>query len=209
MKMLFAAAILGGSMLASAVAAESTNRIDLIRPDAPELATPGDLPVGVRTLTVTNPNQIDILKVEEGKDLPRYDRPLTLEVWYPAAAGTGTGGTYSDVQLRDGVTKVELNGLAVRGADPLRSAQPFPLVVISHGIRATGFCSAIWARTWPPRVCRRFHRPHGKHLRQQSCLRQHAGQPALDQRFVINEIDRMSKAADSSSTASSMPTIPA
>ena len=33
------------------------NRIDLQRPDAPELAAPGPGAVGVATLTLTNPDQ--------------------------------------------------------------------------------------------------------------------------------------------------------
>ena len=54
-------------------------------PDAPELARRGSFPVGVRTLDAVHPNQVDILKFNKttGK-APLYDRPLRLEVWYPA-----------------------------------------------------------------------------------------------------------------------------
>ena len=131
MKTLMAVAILTGSLSVAAFA--DTNRIDRIRPDAPQLAAHGDNPIGVRTLSVVNPDQIDIVKVEEGQPLPRYDRPLTLEVWYPAADGTGVGGTYSGVQLRDGVTTIELTGRAVRDAAPAEPATPYPLVIVSHG----------------------------------------------------------------------------
>lgn len=115
------------------------NRIDRIRPDAPALAAHGDNPVGVRTLSVVNPDQIDILEVREGRPLPRYDRPLTLELWYPAADGTGAGGTYRDVQLSDGATMVELTGRAVRDAPPASPAMPYPLVIISHGYPGNRF----------------------------------------------------------------------
>ena len=54
------------------------------RADAPELAYRRSYHVGVRTLEVVNPNQIDILNYSEDNTDPRYDRPLTLEVWYPA-----------------------------------------------------------------------------------------------------------------------------
>ena len=54
------------------------------RADAPELAYRGSFDVGVRTLKVINPNQIDILSYSAENPDPRYDRPLTLEVWYPA-----------------------------------------------------------------------------------------------------------------------------
>ena len=39
------------------------NQIDLIRPDAPELAAFGTLPIGVRTLHLVNPDQIDVVNV--------------------------------------------------------------------------------------------------------------------------------------------------
>src|SRR4051812_15272252 len=59
-------------------------------PDAPELAKRGPYEVGVRTLSLTNPGQPDILNFskETGK-APLYDRPLTLEVWYPAVLAAG------------------------------------------------------------------------------------------------------------------------
>ena len=38
------------------------NRIDQLQPDAPELATRGSNPVGVRTLALSNPAQFDVLR---------------------------------------------------------------------------------------------------------------------------------------------------
>jgi len=52
------------------------------RPDAPELAKRGPYGVGVRTLKVVNPDQLDILKYSASNPNPRYDRPLTLEGGY-------------------------------------------------------------------------------------------------------------------------------
>ena len=106
------------------------NRIDRIRPDAPELATFGPHPIGVQTLEFVNPDQNDILNTNDTAQ-PLYDRTLTVEVWYPAAAGTGTGGSYQAL-LRDGKTEVTLQGRAVRDAAPA-NGESFPLVVISHG----------------------------------------------------------------------------
>jgi predicted dienelactone hydrolase len=106
------------------------NPIDLIRPDAPELAGFGTLPIGVRTLHFVNPGQIDVVNVN-GAKVPRYDRPLTVEIWYPAEDGTPQGGTYETL-LRDGRTPVTLTGRAARDAAPYRG-ESFPLVVISHG----------------------------------------------------------------------------
>ena len=47
------------------------------RADAPDLAYRGSFDVGVRTLEVVNPDQIDISNYSEDNPEPRYDRPLT------------------------------------------------------------------------------------------------------------------------------------
>ena len=52
-------------------------------PDAPLLSSRGDHQVGVMTMNLVHSNQIDILKSSEDNDV-FYDRPLTVEVWYPA-----------------------------------------------------------------------------------------------------------------------------
>ena len=44
------------------------NRIDLIRSDAPELAAFGEHDIGVRTLTLTNPQQPDVLNTPRDGD---------------------------------------------------------------------------------------------------------------------------------------------
>src|SRR3954470_20326462 len=86
----FAAVALAGSALAQ------SNRIDTVTPSAPELATYGKYAIGVRTLQATDRNRPDILNTREGGPTARYDRTLTLEVWYPAAlaAGQKSGGDY-------------------------------------------------------------------------------------------------------------------
>ena len=74
----------------AASAGLAQNRIDTQLPTAPELAAYGELPVGVRQLEMVNPGQINILAIDPAADkpatLPTYDRPLTVEMWYPAAA---------------------------------------------------------------------------------------------------------------------------
>ncbi len=126
------AAGMGLALAATAlpIAAAAENRIDRIRPDAPELATFGAYPIGVQTLQFTNPGQNDILNTTDDAQ-PLYDRDLTVEVWYPAAAGTEAGGSYRAF-LRDGQTEVTLHGRAARDATPA-SGETYPLVVISHG----------------------------------------------------------------------------
>ncbi len=110
--------------------APAENRIDVIRPDAPALAAYGDYPIGVRTLELTDPDRIDVLNVTEDA-IPTYERPLTVEMWYPAAPGTAAGTVY-DTVIRDGVTKTQLHGKAARDAAPA-AGETFPLIVISHG----------------------------------------------------------------------------
>lgn len=110
--------------------AASANPIDQVRPDAPELAPYGSYSVGVQTLNVTNPGQIDILAVTE-TETPEYHRPLRLEVWYPSMASSTAEGTYT-ITLRDGQTEATITGRATRDATPL-TGNRFPLVILSHG----------------------------------------------------------------------------
>ncbi len=113
-------ALAAGALAATALpsAANAENRIDRIRPDAPELAAFGAHPIGVQTLEFTNPGQNDILNTTDEAQ-PVYDRDLTVEVWYPAAAGTVPGGSYRAI-LRDGKTEVTLAGRAARDATPAK-----------------------------------------------------------------------------------------
>ena len=83
------------------------NRIDTQRPDAPKLAAYGKHKVGVRTLELVNPNQIDVVNIDttdpDSPVIPRYDRPLSVELWYPAA-DDANGGKIQTTYLRDGRT---------------------------------------------------------------------------------------------------------
>ncbi len=119
---------------ASFGAQAQTNRVDLIRYDAPELAYFGDYDIGVRTVEFTDKNRPDILQTVSGGDTQFYDRNLTVEIWYPAklANGQKPGGQYTTVTRNPAITAT-LSGLAVRDAAPLTGAGKFPLVIISHG----------------------------------------------------------------------------
>ncbi|WP_299650070.1 VPLPA-CTERM sorting domain-containing protein [uncultured Jannaschia sp.] len=118
------------------------NRIDGQSADAPDLAAYGNLPVGVRQIELVHENQIDILAIDpEGErpaELPRYDRPLTVEMWYPAAQNA-TGDTSIRTFLRDGETEITLEGRAMRDAAPAATGAEYPLVLLSHGYPGNRF----------------------------------------------------------------------
>lgn len=103
-------------------------------PTAPELAARGEFGVGVQTLDLVNPDQVDILN---GGVL--YDRPLRVEVWYPALIPEGEAEltTYQETLGRsdvpDSFIPFEFQGRALRDAEPDTRQAPYPLVVISHG----------------------------------------------------------------------------
>jgi len=111
-----------------------SNRIDIIRHDAPELAQFGQYDIGVRTLEFTDSNRPDILNTAEGDETAFYDRSLTVEVWYPAllAEGQQSGGDYTTTTRNPAITAT-LHGRAVRDAAVLTSTGVMPLVIISHG----------------------------------------------------------------------------
>ncbi|MBT8146348.1 MAG: dienelactone hydrolase, partial [Gammaproteobacteria bacterium] len=132
--------VMGCLMALTMNAVAQTNRVDQIRPDAPDLAPFGDYDIGVRTLQFTNPDQPDIVNTVNGEDSPRYDRTLTVELWYPAdlAAGQEPGGEYRAPTRNTEITAT-LYGTAVRDAAPRYEQAPFPLVIISHGYPGNRF----------------------------------------------------------------------
>lgn len=133
---LLALGLTGGPALAE-------NRIDTVRPDTPVLGGYGDHAIGVRTLTLTDPDRLDILASTEA-DI-RGPRSLTVELWYPAAAGTAPGTAYATV-IRDGVTPTTLHGRAAREA-AAGTDGPWPLVIISHGYPGNRFLLSHLAET--------------------------------------------------------------
>ena len=119
--------------------------------DAPQLAHLGDYAVGVRTLTLVQHDQVDVLSFEAatGK-AARGDRKLNVDVWYPARARPGapravyTASFPSEPPAPPVSFKVP--GIAVRGAEAApptsvgtsaggsgTGARGFPLVIVSHG----------------------------------------------------------------------------
>ncbi|HMQ87444.1 MAG TPA: dienelactone hydrolase [Flavilitoribacter sp.] len=114
-------------------------------PDAPDLAPRGPYKVGVRTLQLIHAGQPDIAKAKNG-EVPVYDRPLTVEVWYPAVIPSGTPEMteYEDILGRPNTEGKPLipftfPGRALRDAEPDRSGGAYPLIIVSHGYPGSRF----------------------------------------------------------------------
>lgn len=108
-------------------------------PDAPELAKRGDYQVGVQTLEFVHEGQVDILNSKGGEEV-LYDRPLKVEVWYPAVNSKDAAEviTYNEVMGTAGnpnrpIKPFTFLGRATRDAKPVTTDGAFPLVVVSHG----------------------------------------------------------------------------
>jgi len=111
------------------------NRIDIIRSDAPGLAYHGSYDIGVRTLLIVDKQRPDILNTKPGEETVYYDRPLTLEIWYPAGETDETGDEIKSYLMitRDPAITVTIEGRAVRDAQPIVNEERHPVIIISHG----------------------------------------------------------------------------
>ena len=114
--------------------------------DAPELAALGPLQVGVRTLTLVEAGQPDILARDPKTGaVPKEDRTLRVDLWYPAVNLPGArretySGSLPSEPPAPPVT-FTVPGIAIRDARP--AGRPYPLVVVSHG-----YSNATVAMTW-------------------------------------------------------------
>ena len=172
-----------------------SNRIDIVTPSAPELASYGPVAIGVRTLQVTDRNRPDILNTKEGGATARYDRTLTVEVWYPAtlAPGQKPGGDYRAI-TRDPAITVTLHGQAVRDASPLTSEGPLPLVIISHGYPGNRYLMSHLGENLASKgfiVASIDHKDST--YDDQQAFASTLYNRAFDQLFVLNEMDRLGK----------------
>ncbi len=124
---------------ASLCSAQTSRPYSLPRADAPELAARGRFAVGVRTIEIVHPGQVDILHFDKPSGTaPRYDRPLAIEVWYPAAIPERQHQQTTYQMPAPGrdrpadIPAFEINDQTLRDAPPLAGSR-FPLVVVSHG----------------------------------------------------------------------------
>ena len=169
------------------------NRIDLLRPDAPELAAHGAFDIGVQTVELLNPAQLDIVNAVEGEETPLYDRELTLEVWYPAQLnGVTPYGEYT-VTTTDGITQATLSGQAVRDAQPLTTSAPYPLIIFSHGYPGNRFLLSHLAENLATKgyVVAAIDHTDSTYSDQGVFGSTLLNRP-LDQVFVLDELERLS-----------------
>lgn len=181
--------------LATTLPLAAQNRIDGQAANAPDLSAYGAYDVGVRQFNFVNPNQLDVetLAINPPADgsTPIYDRPLTVEMWYPALQGS-TGDTSLDAYIRDGATKVELEGRAVRDADVAANTGDLPLVLLSHGYPGNRFLMSHLAENLASKgyvVASIDHKDST--YRDQSVFQSTLRNRSLDQLFVLDEIDRI------------------
>ena len=177
-----------------------SNRIDTVTPSAPELAAYGKYAIGVRTIQATDKNRPDILNTKEGGPTARYDRTLTIEVWYPAAlaAGQKPGGDYRAVTRDPGITAT-LHGQAVRDAAPLNTEAPFPLVIISHGYPGNRYLMSHLGENLASKGFITASIDHKESTYDdQKAFASTLYNRAFDQLFVLNEMERLGRAGSGS-----------
>jgi predicted dienelactone hydrolase len=189
--------------LATTTLIAQQNRIDIVTALAPELAGFGPHDIGVRTIQVTDTNRPDILNIKEGGPIVRYDRTLTLEVWYPAAfePTQKAGGEYR-VITRDPNIGATLHGRAVRDVRPRTGAgygAPYPLVIISHGYPGNRFLMSHIGENLASKgfVAVSIDHKDSTYDDQKAFASTLYNRP-FDQLFVLDEIDRMSKPGSAS-----------
>ena len=183
--------------LVAGPAVAQQNRVDAVTPMAPELAAYGPRAIGVRTITATDRDRIDVLRTTEaGGPVARYDRTITIEVWYPAslAAGQAPGGVYRTV-ARDPARATVLHGRAVRDAAPAPPpAGGYPLVIVSHGYPGNRYLLSHLAENLASKgfVVAAPDHPDSTYADQKVFASTLYNRP-LDQLFVLDEVDRLSR----------------
>lgn len=190
-------AVLSLTLLNTAFA--QSNRIDIVRPDAPDLAAFGDMNIGVTTMAFTDSGRVDVLNTPRGGDTAYYDRTLTVEVWYPAALATNQrpGEAYQAI-TRNPEIVATLHGKAVRDAQPLQTDAPYPLIIVSHGYPGNRFLMSHVGENLASKgyVVVSIDHKDSTYDDQQAFTSTLYNRP-LDQRFILSSIADM--AADSNS----------
>lgn len=173
-------------------------------PDAPELAARGEYAVGVQTLDLINKNQLDILNYGKGPD-SLYNRPLKIEIWYPAEASVESSDliSYDEVMGQNGnptrpLIPFTFLGRATRNAKPAYSDDAYPLVIVSHGYTGSRYLMTYLTENLASKGYVVVAIDHTE-----ATFRDAAGfqstllNRSLDDLFVLNEIARLGNQKDS------------
>jgi predicted dienelactone hydrolase len=171
-------------------------------PDAPELAARGEYSVGVQTLDLVNENQLDILNYGKGGD-SLYNRPLKVEIWYPAETGSDALISYDEVMGQNGSSTRPLIpftflGRATRNAKPVYSKGSFPLVIVSHGYTGSRYLMTYLTENLASKGYIVVAIDHTEAtFRDAGGFQSTLLNRSLDDLFVLNEMARLSKQNDS------------
>jgi predicted dienelactone hydrolase len=173
-------------------------------PDAPELASRGEYTVGVQTLDLIHANQLDILNYGKGLD-SIYNRPLKIEVWYPAEAKSGADEliSYDEVMGQNGnptrpIIPFTFLGRATRNAKPAYSDDSYPLVIVSHGYTGSRYLMTYLTENIASKGYVVVAIDHTEAtFRDAGGFQSTLLNRSLDDLFVLNEIARMGKQDDS------------
>lgn len=173
-------------------------------PDAPELAGRGDYSVGVQTIDLIHEDQIDILNYGKGPD-SLYDRPLKVEVWYPADISDQSDELIIYEEVMGNANSPDrplipftFLGRANREADPALTGGPYPLVIVSHGYTGSRLLFTYLTENLASKGYVVVSIDHTE-----STFRDAAGfnstllNRSLDVLFVLNEIAQLSESNDS------------
>ncbi|MBB1402047.1 dienelactone hydrolase family protein [Pseudoalteromonas sp. SG45-1] len=139
LKALSKAILLATCSLSASVAVAESNKPEQLYPPItsevlPELAAKGSYNVGVQTLDLVNPAQFD--PATQGQK----DRPLKVEVWYPAAnTAKALLTSYTD-ETRSG-KEFTLQADAMRDV-VINNKEHYPVIVLSHGY--TGYRTIMY-----------------------------------------------------------------
>jgi len=192
---LLTGALVANPLMAQTLMAE--NRIDLQRPDAPELASYGVYETGTRPIDLINPQQLDVLALDPSQpqpnELPTYDRPLTVQMWYPAFPGA-KGRKALRVFVRDAIHEIDLFGRSTLWAAPVINDGPFPLVILSHGYPGNRYLMSHLAENIASKGYVVASIDHtDSTYRTQSAFGSTLRNRSLDQLFVLNEMARLNQ----------------
>jgi len=173
-------------------------------PDAPILSARGTYKVGVKTLQLIHSDQIDILNSKKNND-SIYDRPLTIEVWYPALLNENEKEEISYDEVMGDFNNPDrplipftFKGRAAREANTDKSGGPYPLIIISHGYTGSRYLMTYLTENLASKGYVVVAIDHTD-----STFRDAAGfnstllNRSLDNLFILNEIDRLSKESNS------------